>query len=73
MKRNKRTEIKGLEALAPLTEQILAQMGQEGADIRKRLEKFYRTRAFKNRPLFEEVLGKAPDPGIALPRKLRPL
>jgi hypothetical protein len=44
-KRNKRTDIMAHMELAPLTEQILAQMGQEGANIRKRLTVFYRQRA----------------------------
>ena len=56
MKRNKRTEIMGHDELNPLTEQILAQMGPEGADIRKRLKIFYRQRASKNPPPFEELL-----------------
>jgi len=56
MKRNKRTEIMGHEELNPLTEQILTQMGPEGADIRKRLKIFYRQRARKNPPLFAEHL-----------------
>ena len=43
-KRNKRTEIKAHMELAPFTEQVLAQMGQEGATIRKRLQIFYRQR-----------------------------
>ena len=51
MKRNKRTEIMGHEDLSPLTEQILEKMGQEGADIRQKLKKFYRQRALKeNQP-----------------------
>jgi hypothetical protein len=56
MKRNKRTEIMGHEELNPLTEQILTQMGPEGADILKRLKTFYRKRARKNPPPFEEHL-----------------
>ena len=56
MKRNKRTEIMGHEELNPLTEQVLAQMGPEGADIRKRLKTFYRQRANKNPAPFEEHL-----------------
>jgi ATP-dependent exoDNAse (exonuclease V) beta subunit len=56
MKRNKRTEIMGHEDLNPLTEQVLAQMGPEGADIRKRLKTFYRQRANKNPPPLEEHL-----------------
>lgn len=52
MKRNKRTEIIGHTDLTPLTDLILAQMGPEGDDIRKRLIKFYRQRAIKtNFPL----------------------
>jgi hypothetical protein len=56
MKRNKRTEIMGHEELNPLTEQILAQMGPEGANIRNRLKIFYRQRASKNPPPFEDHL-----------------
>lgn len=58
MKRNKRTETMGHEDLTPLTEFILAQMGDEGADIRKRLKKFYRRRAINKSPDFEEHLDK---------------
>jgi hypothetical protein len=47
-KRNKRTDILAHLELAPITEQILAQMGQEGADIRRRLTVFYRQRASKD-------------------------
>ncbi|MHB9074598.1 MAG: hypothetical protein ACYC6G_13860 [Desulfobaccales bacterium] len=47
-KRNKRTDILAHIELAPITEQILAQMGQEGADIRRRLTVFYRQRAIKD-------------------------
>jgi hypothetical protein len=47
-KRNRRTDIMVHLELAPLTEQILAQMGQEGVNIRKRLKVFYRRRAGKN-------------------------
>jgi hypothetical protein len=56
MKRNKRTEIMAHDDLAPLTEQILTKMGQEGEKIRKRLKKFYRNRNHQDPPLFEEVL-----------------
>lgn len=58
-KRNKRTDILAHVELAPITEQILAQMGQEGADIRKRLTVFYRQRASKNHCRFEECLGQS--------------
>ncbi len=54
MKRNKRTETMGHEELTPLTEHILAQMGDEGADIRKRLKNFYRSRSLNKLPLFKE-------------------
>jgi len=57
MKRNKRTEIKGHEELTPLTDQILAEMGEDGKEIRKRLREFYRQRAFRKR-VPGEVLGK---------------
>jgi hypothetical protein len=58
MKRNKRTEIMGHEDLTPLTEQILAQMGEEGADMRKRLKNFYRRRSLNNPPIFPEQADK---------------
>lgn len=59
VKRNKRTEIRGHADLSPLTEQILAQMGEEGAGIRERLKKFYRTRALKTPLNFREPLEKS--------------
>lgn len=46
-KRNKRTEIMAHIELAPLTEHILATMGQEGDSIRKRLQVLYRQRAYR--------------------------
>jgi hypothetical protein len=58
MKRNKRTEIMAHENLTPLTEEILARMGNEGADIRNRLKDFYRQRALKNRIRIQEHLDK---------------
>lgn len=48
-KRNKRADIMAHVELAPLTENILAQMGREGAKIRERLTVFYRQRACKSR------------------------
>ena len=56
-KRNKRTDILAHVELAPITEQILAQMGQEGADIRRRLTVFYRQRASKDNCHLEECPG----------------
>jgi hypothetical protein len=50
-KRNKRTEIMAHEDLSPLTEEILARMGQEGATIRQRLKTFYRSRSLENHGL----------------------
>lgn len=47
-KRNRRTVIMAHVKLAPLTEHILEQMGEEGNDIRKRLTLFYRQRASQN-------------------------
>lgn len=47
-KRNKRTDNMAHFDLAPLTEQILAQMGQEGANIRNRLTVYYRQRASRD-------------------------
>ena len=58
MKRNKRTETMGHEDLTPLTEHILAQMGDEGVDIRERLKKLYRRRCLENPPNFQEHLDK---------------
>lgn len=45
MKRNQRTVAVARKELAPLTERVLAQMGQEGAVIRQRLLLFYQARA----------------------------
>ena len=58
-KRNKRTEIVAHMELAPLTEQILAQMGQEGAAILRRLKIFYRQRACKDHCHVEEYLEQS--------------
>jgi hypothetical protein len=58
MKRNKRTVTMGHEDLTPLTEHILAQMGDEGVDIRKRLKKLYRRRYLKDPQTFQEHLDK---------------
>ena len=58
MKRNKRTETMGHEDLTPLTEFILAQMGDEGVEIRERLKNLYRRRSINIPPLFREHLDK---------------
>ena len=59
MKRNKRTINMGHEDLTPLTERILAQMGDDGVNIRERLKKLYRRRSLlKNPPIFREHLDK---------------
>jgi diadenosine tetraphosphate (Ap4A) HIT family hydrolase len=58
MNRNRRTETMGHEDLTPLTEQILARMGREGADIRARLKKFYRRRSLNIPCNIPEPLGK---------------
>jgi thermostable 8-oxoguanine DNA glycosylase len=58
MKRNKRTETMGHEDLTPLTEHILAQMCDEGVNIRERLKKLYRRRYIQNPPIFPEHLEK---------------
>ena len=58
MKRNQRTETRGHEDLTPLTEQILAKMGDEGAEIRGRLKKFYRCRSVNNLPVSQEPPDK---------------
>ena len=44
MKRNKRTEKLSHQDLSPLTERILARMGLEGREIRRRLRLFYQSR-----------------------------
>ena len=58
MKRNKRTATMGHEDLTPLTEHILAQMGDDGVNIRERLMKLYRRRSLKNPLIFREHLDK---------------
>jgi hypothetical protein len=58
MKRNKRTVTMGHEDLAPLTEHILAQMGDEGINIRERLKKLYRRRYLKDPQTFQEHLDQ---------------
>ena len=58
MKRNKRTVTMSHDELTPLTEHILAQMGDEGVDIRERLKKLYRRRYLKNSSIFTEHLEK---------------
>jgi hypothetical protein len=58
MKRNKRTLTMGHDELTPLTEHILAQMGEEGIGIRERLKKLYRCRSLKNSPILQEHLDK---------------
>ena len=58
MKRNKRTVTMGHEDLTPLTEHILAQMGDAGVDIRERLKKLYRRRYLKNPSIFPQHLDK---------------
>ena len=58
MKRNKRTVTMGHVDLTPLTEHILAQMGDEGVDIRERLKNLYRRRYLKNSLSFQEHLDK---------------
>jgi hypothetical protein len=65
-KRNKRTEIMAHEDLSPLTEEILARMGQEGAVIRQRLKTFYRSRSRENHgPLAQPPDETVPSPKIA--------
>jgi hypothetical protein len=49
----------GPRGFDPLTEYILSQMGEEGAEIRKRLKKFYRRRALVNLPFFKEHMDKS--------------
>jgi hypothetical protein len=58
MKRNKRTENMGHQDLTPLTEFILAQMGDEGAAIRERLKNLYRLRSLNTLAVFREQLDK---------------
>ena len=50
MKRNKRTEKVFKQTLTPLTEQILDRMGPEGAEIRRRLWRFYQERRDPEEP-----------------------
>jgi hypothetical protein len=59
MKRNKKTLILAHEELTPLTEHILAKMGKEGAHIRQRLKSFYRERARRKEPAYEQPLESA--------------
>jgi hypothetical protein len=58
MKRNKRTVTVGHEDLTPLTEHILAQMGDAGIDIRERLKKLYRRRYLKDPQTFQEHIDQ---------------
>jgi hypothetical protein len=58
MKRNKRTVTMGHEDLTPLTEHILAQMGDEGVNIRERLKELYRRRYLKDPQDFQEHLDR---------------
>ena len=58
MKRNKRTVTMGHEDLTPLTEHILAQMGDEGINIRERLKKLYRRRYHENPRIYQEHLDE---------------
>jgi hypothetical protein len=44
MKRNKCTEKVATQELTPLTERILAKMGTEGTEIRRRLRHFIKER-----------------------------
>jgi hypothetical protein len=48
MKRNKQTMVVGDARLAPLTEHILAKMGQDGKVLRCRLQRFYHARALNS-------------------------
>ena len=59
-KRNKRTDIMAHLELAPMTEHILAKMGQEGETIRKRLQLFYRQRAYKHPYPFQDYVENSP-------------
>jgi hypothetical protein len=61
MKRNKRTMAVTSPKLAPLTEHILSQMAQEGAALRRRLERFYQERALPHPPPEEEKAEDAPE------------
>jgi hypothetical protein len=70
MKRNKRTETLGHEDLTPLTELILAQMGDEGTEIRRRLISFYRRQSRHDLPGVPKHLDRtAQNPRVG--RKLR--
>jgi hypothetical protein len=62
MKRNKRTENMGHQDLTPLTEYILAQLGDEGAKIRKRLKQLYNRRSHHNLSVCRENLDETACP-----------
>jgi len=47
MLRNKRTEARAHGNLAPLTELILRRLGPQGEAIRRRLQDFFRERAWR--------------------------
>lgn len=59
MKRNKRTVVMAHAELAPLTEHILATMGQEGTLIRQRLKSFYQERGGEGGPRLEQPVETA--------------
>jgi hypothetical protein len=58
-KRNKRTEVMAHMELAPMTEHILANMGQEGDHIRKRLKHLYRQRTRQHHCRMGELLEQS--------------
>jgi len=57
MKRNKKTEAVAHGKLTPLTDQILAKMGQEGTAIRQRLKRFYQERVVGQTDQSEQERG----------------
>ncbi len=59
MKRNKRTKILAHDSLTPLTEHILAEMGEAGNAIRRRLKRFYQAKALDNDAAGEEHLEES--------------
>ncbi|MBW1917624.1 MAG: hypothetical protein JRI57_06335 [Deltaproteobacteria bacterium] len=59
-KRNKHSNIIVAHQLSPLTNHILAQMGEEGQVLRQRLEQFFQERAAVNHPDWHQQLDKEP-------------
>jgi hypothetical protein len=62
MNRNKCTVVKAHAQLDALTERILAQLGEEGAAIRRRLQLFYRRRSTRGQPVCVAASQEMPLP-----------